>query len=233
MPDGTVERRNCTIKWFCHHKQIDECVVLLKAKVDSKKFVLASPEVQRKFAHLNHVEHTDAYANNLYGSFSDVAATNQPKNCFWAKGGWLKELGEGPIALGMEEAGKVHLKIYVLCFNERNSSKLESLVTHILARQGHAYWLKWDDGLEALKDVLMGAPYLYRYVDTSIEPCVYLEDTLKARMPIVPKFRTAKFSFQIMIETGQQLGSCPKFGSSSAGEGQTDHPEHRAEVNAQ
>ena len=133
----------------------------------------------------------------------------------------------------MEEAGKIQLKIYVLCSSERNASKLESLVTHILARQGHAYWLKWHDGLDALKDLLMVAPYLYRYVDTSIKPCVYLDDTLKARMPTVPKFLTAKVSFQTMIETGQQLGACPKFGSSNAGEGQTDHPEHRAEVDAQ
>ena len=231
LPDGTVERRNCTIKSVCHHKQIDECAVLLKAKSDSKKFVLASPEVQRKFAHLNHLEHTDEYVNNLYGSFSDVAANNQPKNYFWVRGGWLKDFGEGPIALWMEEAGKVQLKIYVLCSSERNSSKLESLVTHILARQGHAYWLKWDDGLEALKDVLMVAPYLYRYVDTSIEPCVYLEDTLRARTPMVPKFLTAKASFQTMIETGQKLGACPRFGSGSAGEGQPYHPELTAETN--
>ena len=32
--------------------------------------------------------------------------------------------------------------------------------------QGHAYWLKWHDGLESLKDLLTIAPYLYRYVDT-------------------------------------------------------------------
>ena len=222
LPDGTVERRNCTIKSVCHHKQLNESAILLKAKADSKKFVLASPDVQRKFAHLNHLEHTEEYVNSLYGSFSDVAANNQPKNYFWVRGGWLKEFGEGPIALWMEEAGKVQLKIYVLCSSERNSSKLESLVTHILARQGHAYWLKWDDGLEALKDLLVVAPYLYRYVDTSIEPCVYLDDTLKARKPIVPKFLTAKASFQTMIETGQQLGACPKWGSGAAGEAQTN-----------
>ena len=126
----------------------------------------------------------------------------------------------------MEEAGKIQLKIYVLCSSERNASKLESLVTHILARQGHAYWLKWHDGLDALNDLLMVAPYLYRYVDTSIEPCFFLEDILKAHnvMPTVPKFLTAKANFQTMIETGQQLGACSKFGSGSAGEGQTGHP---------
>ena len=56
---------------------------------------------------------------------------------------------------------------------------------------------------------------------------------MKIQMPIVPKPLTTKASFQIMIETGQQLKTCPKFGSGSAGEDQTDHPEHRAEVNAQ
>ena len=105
-------------------------------------------------------------------------------------------------------------------------------MTHILARQGHAYWLKWDDGLEALKDLLVVAPYLYRYVDTSIEPCVYLDDTLKARKPTVPKFLTTKASFQTMIETGQQLGACPKWGSGAAGEAQTNHPDHK-DTNAQ
>ena len=45
LPDGTVERRNCTTKSVCHHKQINEGAILLKAKADSRKFVLASPEV--------------------------------------------------------------------------------------------------------------------------------------------------------------------------------------------
>ena len=104
-------------------------------------------------------------------------------------------------------------------------------MTHILARQGHAYWLKWDDRLEALRNVLMVALFLYRYVDTSIAHCVYLEDTLKARTPIVPKILTAKASFQTMIETGQKLGACPRFGSGSAVEGQPYHPKLAAETN--
>ena len=92
---------------------------------------------------------------------------------------------------------------------------MDSQVTHILARQGHAYTLKWHDGLEKLRDLLQVAPYIYRYVDTSIEPCVYLEATLKGRPPQVPSFLTAQESFQTMIKTGQQLGACPKLGSGS------------------
>ena len=36
-----------------------------------------------------------------------------------------------------------------------------------------------------------------------------------------------------MIKTGQKLKVCPKYGSGSAGEDQTDHQEHRAGANAQ
>ena len=66
---------------------------------------------------------------------------------------------------------------------------------------------------------------MYRYVDTTIKPCVYLEDTLNARLPVVPIFLTAQGSFQTMIETEQQLGSCPRLGSGSAGEEQGAPPE--------
>ena len=108
----------------------------------------------------------------------------------------------------------MQLKIYVLCSEERQAT-LDSQVTHILARQGHAYALKWHDGLEKLREWLQVAPYIYRYIDTSIEPCVYLEDTLKGRPPKVPNFLTAQESFQTMTEAGQQLGACPKLGSGS------------------
>ena len=60
------------------------------------------------YAHLNHLEYSDEYMDALYGSYSDIVANGQPANFFWVKGGWLEEFGDGPIALWMEEAGKVH-----------------------------------------------------------------------------------------------------------------------------
>jgi hypothetical protein len=198
--DSIVERAKCTIKTICDHKELNDTEVLAHVVKDASKFILASSEIQAKFAHLNHVGLAEGYLDKVNDSYADYGVSHQGTDHCWLRGGWLKEFGKGPIAVWLTETGKVQMKIFVPAHDEARCADLTSVVTHIFAYSGHAYVLDWEEQLFTLQDVLAVAPSLYRFLDVSIDLCTGLEETLQGKLPVVPYYFEAEESFRAMIE---------------------------------
>ena len=211
MPSGQIQRRKCPLMAVCEDKKIPVAKSFGHLVKDAVRFQEASPELHRKYANLNHVTKLDIYLKEVYKSISDVATNGQESDYMWLRQGWLKEFGDGPIAVWFEQAGKVVMKLFVLAAAENQCSQLQSPVTHILGHQGHAHILKWHDGLEQLQDVLVVAPRLYRFLDLSLELCITMADTLAGKTPVVPAYLSIRKSLTDLVKF-LEISGMPQLG---------------------
>jgi hypothetical protein len=122
MPSGQIQRRKCPLKTVCENKKIPVAKSSGHLVKDAVRFQEASPELHRKYANLNHVTKLDTYLNEVYKSINVVATIGQESDYMWLRQGWLKEFGDGPIAVWFKEAGKVVMKLFVLAAAENRCS---------------------------------------------------------------------------------------------------------------
>ena len=212
MPAGVFEGRKCQLCSVCEDKKISASAALQNARGDSRKFVKQADKIKHMYNHLNHLDVSQVheidrtYISKLSSSYADIMMRNQGATFFWVKGGWLKEFGNGPIALWHEYDGVVQLQIFMLAVDAGQVSELESEVTHILGHEGHCYQLLWHDGLEVFQDLLVVLPHMYRYINAAIEPCMHLNDTLQGKQYYLPDYLTcSSFLPSLVKNTVQQV----------------------------
>ena len=219
-PAVVSEGRKCQLCSVCEDKAISAPAALQNARSDGRKFVKQTGKIKHMYNHLNHLgvaqvrEVDRAYISKLSSSYADIMMRNQGAAFFWAKGGWLEEFGNRPIALWHEYNGMVQLQIFVLAVDVDHVSELDSEVTHILGHEGHCYQLLWHDRLEVFQDLLVVLPHMYRYINAVIEPCMHLSDTLQGKQHYLPDFLTySSFLPSLITNTVQQVslaGERPK-----------------------
>ena len=144
MQDSIAERATCTLKAVCDHKELNDTKVLAHGMEDATKFILGSAEVQAKFAHLNHVGLAEGHLDKVNDSYLDYVVSHQGTDHCWLRGDWLKEFGKGPIAVWLNEAGKVQMKIIIPAHDEARCAELTSVVTRVCSYSEHACVLDWS-----------------------------------------------------------------------------------------
>ena len=87
-----MERAKCTLKTVCDHKELNDTDVLAHVMEDATKFILASSEVQAKFAHLNHVGLAEGYLDKVNDSYSDYAVSSSRYRSLLAERGLVERI---------------------------------------------------------------------------------------------------------------------------------------------